>query len=180
MTVILLSSLSVFAQSTQPAGTFSIVPKIGLNIANVSKIDKSDPRYGIVGGAEFQYQATDLFALSVGALYSQQGFKVEGNLFGVKLSGTEKADYVNFPILANVYVVPGLAVKVGVQPALNVTEGSFPNVNKFECSVPVGLSYEIMNIVLDARYNFGVTKMWKDIEPKSSVFQFTLGYRLNL
>jgi len=47
-------------------------------------------------------------------------------------------------------------------------------------SIPVGLSYEYKNFVLDGRYNFGVTNLAKDVTSKNSVFQFTLGYKFDI
>jgi hypothetical protein len=55
--------------------------------------------------------------------------------------------------------------------------------NKFDFSIPVGLSYEISNVVIDARYNFGLTKVYKGsdvIKSKNSVIQITLGYKFDL
>lgn len=49
----------------------------------------------------------------------------------------------------------------------------------FELSIPVGLSYEISDFVIDARYNFGVTKVAEG-DSKNSVFQFTVGYKFAL
>ena len=50
----------------------------------------------------------------------------------------------------------------------------------FDFSIPVGLSYEFNNVVLDARYNFGVTSVADGGDAKNSVFQFTLGYKFAL
>ena len=50
---------------------------------------------------------------------------------------------------------------------------------KFDFSIPVGLSYEYKNIVLDARYNIGTTRIVKFAETgKNSVFEITLGYKI--
>lgn len=68
---LLISSVATFAQ--QPVGSFSIQPKVGLNIASLTKADDSDPRFGVVAGAEFMYQASDMLGVSFGALYSMQG-----------------------------------------------------------------------------------------------------------
>ena len=94
--------------------------------------------------------------------------------------------------MANVYVVKNLAVKVGLQPAFNVNskqkaskgdasvQGSIEGTKTFDCSIPVGLSYEYKNFVIDGRYNFGLTKI-SDLErSKNSVFQITLGYKFNI
>ena len=185
MAVMALATVSSFAQ--QAVGTFTIQPKVGLNLANVTNGD-GDIRVGAVAGAEFEYQVSDIFSLSAGALYSMQGCK--GETEGV--DATVKLDYVNVPILANVYVVKGLAVKLGLQPGFNVTHklsvekggtsGStdIPGVKSVDLSIPVGLSYEYSNFVFDARYNFGVTKVADDADSKNSVFQFTLGYKFAL
>ena len=186
----LISSVATFAQ--QPVGSFSIQPKVGLNISNTTKLDDSDPRYGLAVGAEFMYQASDIVGVSFGALYSMQGCKgKDGNL-----DGTLKTDYINIPILANVYVAKNFAVKLGIQPGFCINNkikaeasGASAEVdgskvgfeeNTFDFSIPVGLSYEFSNFVIDGRYNFGVTKVWKDTDCKNSVFQFTVGYKFNL
>ena len=104
----------------------------------------------------------------------------------------KSADTINIPILANVYVVKGLAVKVGIQPAFKVNEEMKMNselgsgskevdsAESFDFSIPGGLSYEFNNVVLDARYNFGVTSVADGGDAKNSVFQFTLGYKFAL
>lgn len=185
MAVMALATVSSFAQ--QAVGTFTIQPKIGLNLANLTDAE-GDLRAGVAGGVEFEYQVSDIFSLSAGALYSMQGCK--NTIQDVDV--TTKLDYINVPILANVYVVKGLAVKLGLQPGFNVshklsvdkgsTSGStdIPGVKSVDLSIPVGLSYEYSNFVFDARYNFGVTKVADDADSKNSVFQFTLGYKFAL
>lgn len=86
----------------------------------------------------------------------------------------------------------GLAVKLGIQPAFNVSDkvkfsgggSSLENedlgAESFDFSIPVGLSYEYSNVVFDARYNFGVTNIADGGDSKNSVFQFTLGYKFAL
>lgn len=104
-----------------------------------------------------------------------------------------KLDYINVPILANVYLTKGLAVKVGVQPGFNVgnsvtvdgntmssSKKDYDGIKSVALSIPVGLSYEISNVVLDARYNWGVTKAFDGLDSKNSVFQVTIGYKFQL
>lgn len=189
MAVMALATVSSFAQHA--VGTFTIQPKVGLNLANVTDGD-GDIRVGAVAGAEFEYQVSDIFSLSAGALYSMQGCKGEVNVEGFDVDATVKLDYINIPILANVYVAKGLAVKLGIQPGFNVTHKAsaekggtkvstdIPDVNSVDFSIPVGLSYEINNFVIDARYNLGVNKIADDADSKNSVFQFTLGYKFAL
>lgn len=185
MAVMALATVSSFAQHR--VGTVTIQPKVGLSLANVTKGD-GDIRVGAVAGAEFEYQVSDIFSLSAGALYSMQGCKgeVEG------YDATVKLDYLNVPILANVYVAKGLAVKLGIQPGFNVTSKAsveksgtkvttdLDGIESVDFSIPVGLSYEINNFVIDARYNLGVSKIMDGSDSKNSVFQFTLGYKFAL
>lgn len=184
--VVMLASVASYAQ--QAVGTFTLQPKIGMNVASLTKCDGCDPRIGLAAGVEAEYQATDIFSVSAGLIYSMQGNKAKAE--GV--TQTTKLDYINIPILANVYVTKGLAVKLGVQPAFNVNDkvklsGSGASIEaedvgaeSFDFSIPVGLSYEFNNVVIDARYNFGVTNIAEGGDAKNSVFQFTLGYKFAL
>lgn len=186
MAVVMLASVASYAQ--QAVGTFTLQPKIGMNVASLTKCDGCDPRIGLAAGVEAEYQATDIFSVSAGLIYSMQGNKAKAE--GV--TQTTKLDYINIPILANVYVTKGLAVKLGVQPAFNVSDkvklsGGKASVEaedvvaeSFDFSIPVGLSYEFNNVVIDARYNFGVTNIAEGGDAKNSVFQFTLGYKFAL
>lgn len=186
MAVVMLASVASYAQ--QAVGAFTLQPKIGMNVASLTKCDGCDPRIGLAAGVEAEYQATDIFSVSAGLIYSMQGNKAKEE--GVTL--TTKLDYINIPILANVYVTKGLAVKLGVQPAFNVSdkqklsggkasvEAEDVGAESFDFSIPVGLSYEYNNVVFDARYNFGVTNIADGGDSKNSVFQFTLGYKFAL
>jgi hypothetical protein len=112
--------------------------------------------------------------------------------------------------MAQYYVIPGLAIKAGIQPGFLVrakqkydyenggiaihTDGDIKDgCKKFDFSIPVGISYEYKSFVLDARYNIGLTKVYKDIDAdaaellgisnktcRNSVFQITLGYKFAL
>lgn len=187
----MLASVATFAQNE--AGQITIQPKIGLNIANITDADDANARIGLAAGAEFEYGVTKMFGISAGLIYSMQGAKttVEGDYEDVDC--TMKLDYLNIPILANVYVAKGLAIKLGVQPGFKLSSklkgesnGNSVEVDLdegvkgFDLSIPLGLSYQYQNFVLDARYNFGVTKIVDDSDSKNSVFQITLGYKFAL
>jgi len=186
MAAVMLSSVGAFAQHA--VGSFTLQPKVGINITNTTNYgDVAKARVDFAGGLEGEYQVSDIFSLSAGLMYSRQGYKAKDNVAG--LSGKDwKPSYLNVPVLANVYVVPGLAVKLGVQPGFMVDkdkDGYKGEVNTFDLSIPVGLSYEYNNFVLDGRYNWGVTKINKNSvkgfdDTRNSVFQITLGYKFSL
>ena len=182
---LMLSSVSTFAQHA--VGSFNLQPKVGVSIANLTEFKGTDPCVGVVAGVEGEYQASDIISVSAGVLYSMQGAK--GNI-GNSNDATNRLDYINVPIMANVYVVKGLAVKLGVQPGFNVSNKIKKNnlnavdnsikAQSVDVSIPVGLSYEYSNFQLDARYNWGVSKALKWSDAKNSVFQITLGYKFDL
>jgi hypothetical protein len=51
---------------------------------------------------------------------------------------------------------------------------------KFDFSIPVGISYEFSNVVIDARYVFGVTENSDLIKARNGGFTFTVGYGFDL
>lgn len=182
---LMLSSVATFAQHA--VGSFNLQPKVGVSIANVTEFKGTDPRVGVVAGLEGEYQATDIFSVSAGVLYSMQGAKANWDNL---IDATNRLDYINVPIMANVYVVKGLAVKLGVQPGFNVsnkisannraTVDNLVKAQSVDVAIPVGVSYEYNNFQLDARYNWGVTKVYEGSKAKNSVFQITLGYKFDL
>lgn len=187
----------ICANAQNDVGKVTIQPKVGLNIADIANDDENNPRFGLVAGAEFEYQVTERLGLAAGLIYSAQGDKASAiDVNGNKIKMTEQLDYINIPIVANIYVVKGLAVKLGIQPGLNLKDdyelksggitvsGSMSDlgvdIQSFDFSVPVGLSYEYKKFVVDARYNIGLTKILDGYNYKNVVFQFTFGYKFNL
>ena len=154
----------------------------------ITDADDADPRIGLAAGAEFEYGITDNIGLSAGVLYSMQGAKTTED----GADCTLKLDYLNVPILANFYVAKGFAVKLGVQPGFKLSskakakgsgasvELDVDGIKSVDLSIPVGVSYQYQNIVFDARYNWGVTKIVDDVDSKHSVFQITVGYKFSL
>lgn len=189
--MVFIATTASFAQWS--VGSITVQPKIGINGANITDADNSDSRIGLVLGGEFEYRVSPIFSLSAGALYSMQGCKGtaeddDGNTGDVSL----KLDYINVPILANVYVVKGLAIKLGIQPGFNVRHKAsatvsgvnvttnLPGIKSVDFSIPIGVSYEFNRFVIDGRYNLGVTKLIDGADSKHSVFQFTFGYKFSL
>lgn len=196
---VLAASLTAMAQHEE--GDFLVQPKVGLNISTLSDADKTigDASFGI----EAEYMVTDFFSLSAGAMVSNQGGKYngDGSAYG---SYTVDLDYANVPVMANFYVLPGLSLKAGVQPAFRMkakvkTDGATYDmdnfyallagtgiendykVNRFDLSIPVGIAYEYKNVVLEARYNWGITKIMNAGDAfYNRVLQLTLGYKFDL
>lgn len=192
----LLTAFESAAQQEYPE-VITLQPKVGVNVANVT-LGNDDPRIAASFGLEMEYRFSKMLSFSCGAIYSMQGDKATGydSYYG-KVKATEKIDYINFPILMNLYIVKGLSVKTGFQPAVNVlarykieaggesAERSFSDlfggtVNTFDMSIPFGISYDFGGVVLEGRYNLGLTNMVDNVSVKNSVFQFTVGYKFEL
>ena len=157
---------------------------------------------GATIGGEVEYQVTDRFSVAAGVGYIMQGKQWDDYKFGGYEEKEQKVElgYVNVPVVANYYIFKGLAVKAGVQFAFLTnakekgtlvsgnTETTVSNdvknqCNTFDFSIPVGVSYEFDNhIVIDARYNIGITNVNKNgnVNCRNSVFLATVGYKFRL
>lgn len=186
-----LMVVTLSANAQNEVGVLTLQPKVGMNLANMTGDGDTKTKVGLLAGVEAEYGISEKFGLAFGALYSMEGYKVKRKLWGnVVMLGkqTLKAnlDYINIPILAQFYPVKGLAIKAGVQPAFNVrhkaggdADGTIEGVKTFNFSIPVGLSYEYEGFVLDARYNIGITKLYKDADQgRNSTFSISLGYKI--
>jgi len=188
MAAIMLSSVSAFAQNE--VGQLTLQPKAGINFANLTG-DGTKGKVGFVGGLEAEYGVAENFSLTLGAMYSMEGARLE-KIADVKHK--YNLSYLNVPVMLQYYIVPGLAVKAGAQfgfrmsakDKLSNDAGSIEanikdEVKGFNFGIPVGISYEYKNVVLDGRYIIGATKNFKDEEKhKTSLFQITLGYKFAL
>ncbi len=133
--------------------------------------------------------------------------KVGGQL-GVSLH------YIDVPITASYYLFKGFSVKAGVQMGF-LTQAKMKGLEHFwdsdnikdysrkiDVSIPVGISYEISKVKIDARYHWGLTEIGKkqltkrtyretgevatinhigiDTDMKNSYFTLTVGYLIAL
>lgn len=199
--MILITSLALQSYAQKTNGSWNMQPKVGLNVATMTNDDDAKVRVAFVGGLELEYNVASNFSFSFGALYSQQGCKGKSEGY----DATIKMDYINVPLMINYYLSDGLALKAGIQPGFLINDkvkvsangvsaevgieeslhaaGIDAKLNSMDLSIPIGISYKFNNIQLDARYNWGMTKIIKGsgIEPsKNSVFEFSIGYVFGL
>jgi len=200
-TLIALMAMTLTVQAQHEEGEFTIQPRVGMTVSNLTDGDKW--RVNFAAGIDFEHFVTDQFSLGVGVLFTKQGCIYNEINEDTKAEEDLKLDlyYGAIPIMANLYVLPGLALKAGLQPAFRMKAkarqgGSSLDIdnalsllygdtgvkmNKFDLSIPVGLSYEISGITLDARYNIGLTHLMSGVDEnvRNSVFVFTLGYKFS-
>ena len=173
-------------------------------LSKVATRTEAQVNVGATFGGEVEYQIDNRLSVAAGVGYIMQG--KQWNDYKESTTGLEVKDiklnlgYINVPIVANYYLFEGFAVKAGVQFAFmtnakmkateierNVETKESLNVkdqcNTFDFSIPVGVSYEFDNhIVIDARYNIGLTNVNKEgnLNCKNSVFLATVGYKFRL
>ena len=73
--LLFLAVMVLSSKAQNEAKTWTIQPKVGLNIANLTNGDGNKVRTGISAGVELEYHLTDMFSLSSGVMYSMQGCK---------------------------------------------------------------------------------------------------------
>lgn len=235
LSLITLAVSSVAMAQHPEVGTFSVIPRIGVSIANLGNdkiIVSNSPasensfnsryRTGFTGGVDFDYQFMRNLSVSLGAYYVQQGCNYKNDFVGdydsdISISTgvgysnwSTQLQYIQVPLMLNAYIAPGVAIKAGVQVGfalsgkMKLTEVEYSKDNDGEVvaskpetketklnstmksvsfSIPVGFSYEFANVILDARYNIGLTPFQKVGEyngPHNKVFTVTAGYRFAL
>lgn len=183
LAVMMVATLTASAQ--QKVGSWSITPTGTFNLATIvgDNTDDMSMKVGLGAGADAMYQLSSLVGLSGGLYYSMQGANGKGD---VKYN----VDELLIPLMANFYVYPNLALKVGLQPGFivdakiksdKVEVDSSDSFQSVEISLPLGISYEISNFVIGARYNLGLAKINKGNGSwRNSVLMFSLGYKIPL
>ena len=183
LAVMMVATLTASAQ--QKVGTWSITPTGTFNLATIvgDNTDDMSMKVGLGAGADAMYQLSSLVGLSGGLYYSMQGANGKGD---VKYN----VDELLIPLMANFYVYPNLALKVGLQPGFivdakvksdKVEVDSSDSFQSVEISLPLGISYEYSNFVFGARYNLGLSKINKgNGSQRNSVLMFSLGYKIPL
>lgn len=179
-------------------GTTTIYPRVGFNLSKFSGdkiytgINTFDgvagtipARYkvGFTVGAEAQHQFSNALAGSIGLLYSQQGtaFKKTSD---IELDFKIKENNLIVPVMLVATTKYNIDLKLGLQPEFRVSKAFDKVLNKVSLSIPVGISYEYRNVVLDLRYNIGVSHVYKEQSSydasRGQTVMLTLGYGIDL
>ena len=194
----LIAALMVATLSASAQGGPFIKPMAGGTLTTMTgDVENLKMKFGFVGGGELGYQFGNVFALSAGALYSMQGARIsnDNTKYNINL------DYLNVPIIAAFYPVPGFGIKAGAQFGflMNAKQGDEKIkdlCNKHDFSIPLGLSYEFDDCALDLRYIIGLSDVFKDDahgvfagesyrskadgKSRNAVIMLTIGYKIPL
>ncbi len=201
--VFLIALTSINAQSDSKM--VQLGAKGGVNFSKLSgdDFDDVDSRTSFNAGLVAEIPISERLSFQPEVFYSGQGFDIaerdQDNVFDTDENIEYQLDYIQVPLLLKVYLVKGLSVEAGPQFGFKIHEefDSQPNddggdieidnddsyVKDFDTSVALGTSYKFDNgFFLSARYNIGVTSIFKDdtvfdgVDGKNDVWQFGLGF----
>lgn len=175
MRKVLLLSIFLFVTGVVANAQLKFGVKAGANISNVA-VEKSENKVGFNTGVFAQYKFAK-FAVQPEVLFSMQGAKFDG--------GKSELNYINIPVMAQYYIIPGLAVEAGPQlgfliSAKDKVDGEdFSDVKDFmnstDFAINFGASYElpVLPVGVFARYSLGLSDIAKEgSDPgKNRVFQ---------
>lgn len=85
----------------------SIVPKVGVNFANISEHSTFNNRNSLIGftagvGLNYSLSGDNFLSVQPELLYSQKGFSAEGGLIGVNYEGDYRLNYLELPVLVKI------------------------------------------------------------------------------
>lgn len=181
--------------------------KLGVNISNFSgDVTDSKSLIGMQLGGFTEIGISDKFAIQPELIFSMQGAKTEYSESDVDYSYSEKSktklNYLNVPILAKYNIGEKFALLAGPQFGIlmsakedfdisetisGVTDTSSESADvkdyykTLSLSFNLGAGYNITeNIIVDARYNLGLSNILKDADgfsQKNSIIQLSIGYK---
>lgn len=189
--IVVMLTASIHLQAQLRDKRVSLIPRIGVNIADLKHVYGSAAgsgaaetapletkmKAGLLIGCDLEIELARPLLMDIGLYYSQQGCNFKD---GRKAA---QVDYLNIPVLLGVQPVEGLIIKAGLQPGFNLTDKNIDKatVSKITLGIPVGVSYEYKHVVLDARYVIGTSLIKADADPVvNQVVSITLGYSFSL
>lgn len=206
MKKLILTVAAVFAFGFANAQEVKYGVKAGLNLSTLTgDIEDVKSLAGFHAGGFVEIKLMDKFAIQPELMYSTQGAKSEYTFsesgFVVDAEEKVKLGYINLPIMAKYFVAPGFTIEAGPQvgfllsakneydysaSGFGMTESESgendikDDTESIDFGFNVGAGYEFTeNIFVQARYNFGLTNIAKDVDGdiKNGVLQVSVGYK---
>lgn len=184
---ILLISSIVYAQGITAKGI-----KGGINIATLTgdDVEDAESKIGFVFGGFVSYEVNDAFCIQPEVLFTMKGTKMSGQGYEV----SQNLNYIEIPILAKLNIAmdgnaqPNLFFGPAVGLNLSATykiesdygddDGDIEDVAPMDIGIIFGGGVEFGNILIDARYDMGLTSIddsSENFKVKNSVISIMLG-----
>ena len=178
-----------------------IIPRTGVTFSGVYGDDwESKMRTGYVVGVDVEGDLdkfgfrTGVFFTSIGSKMSEITYKgIPGRIDREKIVGPQYnwvMNYLCFPLMSEWHPIKNLSLMAGFQFGIRVNKhghgkdedeitGRYSN--PWWASIPIGLSYNIGPIMLDARYNLGLSVLSGDSGgQRLDAITISLGYRFDM
>ncbi len=134
--LIALLGMSTMGWAQVDPGTFSVIPRVGVNLSTISDESlvtdvgemKSKYKAGVTAGVDLEYRISAPFAVIAGAYYSREGCNYKDNVLDHPVPGTYNVlsrsyftiDYLKIPVMARWYVTDKFSVGTGVQAGIGL------------------------------------------------------------
>lgn len=169
--------------------------KAGANFATVSDSDEGETKTGLIFGVYYAYDLNDSFAIQPELLYIQNGVKVSDSGATLKWN----FDYLVIPVLAKYkfeasetvkpYIMAGpylgfkLSAKIKGESDDVSLEADIDEAKGTDFGVVfgggVGVTMGSGQLLLEARYNLGLSEIMEDYTSKNRSFSLMVGYAFN-
>ena len=191
--ILLLTGILIWinlnAQSSKREEGITFGIKGGLNVSDfLGDIKKNTFRTSVHLGVFSEIMISDNFSLQPELLYSGQGYS------GRVLPGfsRSKYDYINFPVLAKIYIAKKISIEAGPQIGFLVSAKektsddkiNIPNQKTVDFGLNLGLAYDLKNgVFFQTRYNLGLSNINSGsnvnaFKYTNSVIQVSVGIKL--
>lgn len=187
--IIILFSLSLFAQKSKKDEGITFGLKGGLNVSNFAGDIKDNTfRTSVHLGVFSEIMISDKFSLQPELLYSGQGYS------GSAAPGfsRSKYDYINLPVLAKIYIAEKISIEAGPQIGFLVSAKerttndnvTIPDQKTVDFGLNLGLAYDLKSgIFFQTRYNLGLSNVNSGtdsnaIKYTNAVIQVSVGIKL--
>lgn len=198
--IVFLANYMIGQEYTRSGFHFGI--KAGGNYANVydaqGDMFRADSKFGFAGGVFMSIPLGEVFGFQPELLYSQKGFKAEGNLLGNNYGLTRTTNWIDVPLLLAIKPMSSVTLLAGPQlsyllqrnDVLRSAAGSeeqsqafkLDNIRKNVLGVVGGLDININRMAVGARAGWDLSTNNGDGSSqtpryKNAWVQGTLGYR---
>ena len=145
---------------------------------------------GINIGGMAEYELSDSFSIQAELLYNTRGGKVLGDGTNPNDFGFDaKLSYLDIPIQGKFYFIEKMSFDFGTQFGFLINEkaefdsgeeAELVGTKSFDFSINGGFSYKFENnLIIQTRYNFGLSELFENERYKNSMISLSLGYYFN-
>ena len=184
---ILFAALALCIVNGAIAQGIKLGVKAGANLSTITELQANPKmKLGFHVGGFLDFKFSESLSLQPEILYSLQGYDYQWP--EETESGSVNLNYINVPVLLKINIAEGLSAEVGPQVGIlfyaSDKFGSEPledltdMCQTIDVTALAGLSYTFAgNFVIGARYGLGLTNIFKPFNGKTSLIQFSLGYK---